>query len=68
MRGTTIIYACPDTLRLIAKEQIRFSPTRTSLWGRAVAAWKVFTGRADALSWEHWATFQIQQIKEKTDG
>lgn len=54
MRGTTIIYAHPETLRLIAREQIRFSPTRTGLWERAEASWKVFTGKADALSWEKW--------------
>lgn len=54
MRGTTIIYAHPETLRIMAEEQVRFSPSTTGLLERARAAWKVFTGKADALSWEEW--------------
>lgn len=53
MRGTMILYAHPDTLRLAA-ESGRFSPTRTSFFQRLFAAWLVFTGRADALSWDEW--------------
>lgn len=53
MRGTMIVYAHPDTLRLVA-EHGRFSPTRRGFFERLYAAWLVFTGRADALSWDEW--------------
>lgn len=54
MRGTLIVYACPDTLRLMARHQKRFYGHRVTLPDRLYAAWLVFTGRADALSWEAW--------------
>lgn len=53
MRGTMIVYAHPETLQLAA-EHGRFSETRTGFFERLYAAWLVFTGRADALSWDEW--------------
>jgi hypothetical protein len=53
MRPTMIVYAHPETLRLAA-EYGRFSGTRSRIIERLYAAWLVFTGRADALSWEEW--------------
>lgn len=54
MRPTTIIYAHPETFRILAEDTRRFSGSRRSLPDRMFAAWLVFTGRADALSWETW--------------
>jgi hypothetical protein len=54
MRGTLIVYAHPETLRLMAEHQKRFYGHRESFRDRFYAAWLVFTGRADALSWEAW--------------
>ncbi len=54
MRGTLIVYANPDTFRLMASHQKRFYGHRVSFRDRLYAAWLVFTGRADALSWEAW--------------
>jgi len=52
MRPTMIIYAHPDTLRILSEENRRFSGTRRTLRDRLYAAWLVFTGRADALMWQ----------------
>lgn len=54
MRGTLIVYAHPETLRLMAEHQKRFYGHRESFRDRLYAAWLVFSGRADALSWEEW--------------
>lgn len=53
MRGTTIVYAKPGKLMLMEKYG-RFGATRQNWFSRAVAAWLVFTGRADALCWDFW--------------
>jgi hypothetical protein len=50
MRGTMIVYAHPEKLRLLA-EHGRFAATRTGLFSRLYAAWLVFSGRADAIYW-----------------
>lgn len=55
MRPTMILYAHPDTFRIMAEEMERFSGTRRGFRERLFAAWLVFSGRADALSWEEWA-------------
>ncbi len=52
MRATHIVYAHPQTLRLLSVGNRRFSGTRDSLRQRLYAAWLVFTGRADALMWQ----------------
>jgi hypothetical protein len=52
MRPTLIVWAHPETLRILSEEYpLRFSGTRHSLRDRLYAAWLVFTGRADALCW-----------------
>ena len=61
MKPTMILYAHPETLRILSERMVRFSGTRTTLWQRAFAAWKVFTGKADALSWEEWPPRANQQ-------
>lgn len=54
MRPTTIVFARPDTFRILSEDPKRFSGTRHSVFERLYAAWLVFTGRADALMWlEH---------------
>ena len=52
MRPTTIIYAHPETLRILSEENRRFSGTRRTFLERVYASWLVFTGRADALMWQ----------------
>jgi hypothetical protein len=52
MRPTMIVYAHPETLRILSEENRRFSGTRRGFWERTYAAWLVFSGRADALMWE----------------
>lgn len=52
MRGTLIVYANSDTFRLLSEDCRRFYGHRQNLRDRLQAAWLVFTGRADALSWE----------------
>jgi len=52
MRPTLIVYAHPDTLRILSEENRRFSGTRRTFRARLYAAWLVFTGRADALMWQ----------------
>lgn len=54
MRATTIVYAHPEVFRILAEDTRRFSGSRTGFWDRLFAAWLVFVGRADALSWEEW--------------
>lgn len=57
MRGTMIVYAHPEKLRLLS-ENGRFAATRTGPLERLYAAWLVFTGRADALYWpSSWPRF-----------
>jgi hypothetical protein len=52
MRGTTIIYAHPQTLAILSEEYpLRFSATRHGFWARVYAAWLVFSGQADAITW-----------------
>jgi hypothetical protein len=46
-----IVYAHPQTLRILSEQNRRFAGTRWSLRARLYAAWLVFTGRADALLW-----------------
>lgn len=58
MRPTMILYAHPETLGLLARDMKRFSGTRSTIRERLYAAWLVFTGRADALSWEEWESWQ----------
>ena len=52
MRGTLIIYAHPHTFGLLSEDCHRFYGHRKSFSCRLYAAWLVFTGKADALSWE----------------
>lgn len=52
MRGTMIIYAHPQTFKILAAEPQRYSATRKTFAGRLYAAWLVFCGRADALAWD----------------
>lgn len=52
MRPTLIVYAHPQTLRILSDENRRFSGTRRRFGERLYAAWLVFTGRADALMWQ----------------
>lgn len=55
MRGTLIVYAHPETFRILAEDHPkRFYGHRERFLDRLYAAWLVFTGRADALSWEEW--------------
>jgi len=61
MRPTMILYAHPETFRMLSERPRRFSGTRTGFWERAFAAWLVFTGRADALSWEELPRYLNQQ-------
>lgn len=56
MRPTTIVHAHPETFRLLSDDPTRFAGTRSGFLARAYAAWLVFTGRADALSWEEWSS------------
>jgi len=49
-----ILYAHPETFQILAEEPRRFSGTRSSFRERLGAAWLVFVGKADALSWEEW--------------
>jgi hypothetical protein len=49
-----IIYAHPHTFGLLAERPERFSGTRSGFCRRLFAAWLVFSGKADALSWEEW--------------
>jgi hypothetical protein len=51
MRGTLIVYANPNTFQLLAEDCRRFYGHRTGLLDRLQAAWLVFSGKADALSW-----------------
>ncbi len=53
MRPTLIVYAHPDTLRILSETGQRFAGRRSSFRDRFHAAWLVFTGRADALSWDY---------------
>jgi hypothetical protein len=53
MRPTLIIYAHPDTLALMAENKTRFAGRRHKFAERFYAAWLVFTGRADAISWDY---------------
>jgi hypothetical protein len=54
MRATSIIYAHPETLRILAEGYpLRFSGTRASLRQRLYAAWLVFSGKADAITWDY---------------
>lgn len=53
MRPTLIIYAHPDTLALMAEHKTRFAGRRYKFTERLYAAWLVFTGRADAISWDY---------------
>ena len=57
MRPTMILHAHPDTFRLLSEHPERFAGTRKSLRDRFYAAWLVFCGRADALSWEEWQKY-----------
>ena len=52
MRPTLIIYAHPQTFSLLARDCYRFAGTRRSIFARLYAAYLVFVGRADALSWD----------------
>ena len=52
MRGTLIVHAHPRALQALA-EHGRFSGWRRSFVSRFYAAWLVFTGKADALSWQY---------------
>lgn len=52
MRGTMILYAYPEVFELLAEDCRRFGATRTGFFQRLFAAWLVFCGRADALSWD----------------
>lgn len=54
MRPTMILHAHPATFAILAQRPERFTGTRSGLIGRLYAAWLVFVGRADALSWEEW--------------
>lgn len=51
MRPTLIVYAHPETFRILSEGCGRFDGTRRSFRDRLYAAWLVFTGRADALMW-----------------
>ena len=61
MRGTLIVYAHPETLRLMSEHQKRFYGHRESFRDRLYAAWLVFTGQADALMWEGENPFGVGQ-------
>jgi hypothetical protein len=52
MRATHIVYAHPQTFRILSEDNRRFSGTRRTFRDRFYAAWLVFTGRADALMWQ----------------
>ena len=54
MRPTMILYAHPQSLRILADDMVRFSGTRTAIHERLYAAWLVFIGEADALCWTEW--------------
>lgn len=54
MKPTMILYAHPETFRILSEDCKRFSGSRHTFFARLYAAWKVFTGAADALSWEEW--------------
>lgn len=60
MRPTMIVHAHPITFESLAREPKRFSGTRKGFCARLHAAWLVFSGRADALSWEFWE--RVQQL------
>ncbi|WP_315782325.1 hypothetical protein [Bradyrhizobium sp. SZCCHNPS1003] len=53
MRPTLIVYAHPDTLRILSETGQRFAGRRRSFIERFQAAWMVFTGRADAITWDY---------------
>lgn len=52
MRPTMILYAHPETFALLAEDCRRFAGKRYTMRDRLRAAYLVFVGRADALSWE----------------
>lgn len=54
MRETMILYAHPETFKLLSEDPTRFSGTRRRFGQRLYVAWLVFCGRADALCWEEW--------------
>jgi hypothetical protein len=61
MRSTMILHAHPDKFIFLSKEMQRFSGTRSGFLDRLYAAWLVFSGRADALSWEEWERHYREQ-------
>lgn len=61
MRPTLIVYAHPETLRILSEVNHRFSGRRQSFRDRFYAAWLVFTGRADALMWDGEHSFGLGQ-------
>jgi hypothetical protein len=65
LKPTLIVYAHPATLRILADEMVRFSGRRTSVRDRLYAAWKVFSGKADALSWEYWGEKEAAEYRAR---
>lgn len=64
MKPTMILYANPETFRILSEKTERFSGTRRSFRERLYAAWLVFSGRADALSWEEYERWQRSQLAQ----
>jgi hypothetical protein len=64
MRPTMIVHAHPETFRFLSKDCQRLTGTCSTLPKRFYAAWLVYTGRADALSWEWWENRDRRVILE----